>query len=121
MVGLAPSATTFEKGRDFSAWLGLAPLQRPTGGSRSSAQRRRWASEPCGACLSSERAPWFAMRLGVACRKDRGLGACSPANRACLWSLLLPTRWPHRLGAHGSVTQTKRPPENPARFMAQRS
>ena len=31
-VALAPAATTFRKGRDFAAWLGLTPLQRSTGG-----------------------------------------------------------------------------------------
>jgi transposase len=32
LVALAPNATTFKKGRDFAAWLGLTPLQRSTGG-----------------------------------------------------------------------------------------
>ena len=32
IIALAPSVETFSKGRDFSAWLGLAPLQRSTGG-----------------------------------------------------------------------------------------
>ncbi len=32
IVALAPQATTFRKGRDFAAWLGLAPLQHSTGG-----------------------------------------------------------------------------------------
>jgi len=32
LVALAPDATTFKKGRDFAAWLGLTPLQRSTGG-----------------------------------------------------------------------------------------
>jgi transposase len=31
-IALAPAAETFSKGRDFAAWLGLAPLQRSTGG-----------------------------------------------------------------------------------------
>jgi hypothetical protein len=29
---VAPPAETFAKGRDFTAWLGLTPLQRSTGG-----------------------------------------------------------------------------------------
>ena len=29
---LAPPAQTFSRGRDFSAWLGLTPVQRSTGG-----------------------------------------------------------------------------------------
>ena len=32
LIALAPAAETFAKGRDFAAWLGLAPLQRSTGG-----------------------------------------------------------------------------------------
>lgn len=32
IVALAPHAATFSKGRDFAAWLGLAPLQHSTGG-----------------------------------------------------------------------------------------
>jgi transposase len=32
IAALAPPAETFGKGRDFAAWLGLAPLQRSTGG-----------------------------------------------------------------------------------------
>ncbi len=32
IVALAPQAATFSKGRDFAAWLGLAPLQHSTGG-----------------------------------------------------------------------------------------
>jgi transposase len=32
IVALAPPVETFTKGRDFAAWLGLAPLQHSTGG-----------------------------------------------------------------------------------------
>ena len=32
IIALAPSVETFSKGRDFSAWLGFAPLQYSTGG-----------------------------------------------------------------------------------------
>lgn len=32
ILALAPPMETFSKGRDFAAWLGLAPLQRSTGG-----------------------------------------------------------------------------------------
>ncbi|WGR72995.1 MULTISPECIES: IS110 family transposase [unclassified Bradyrhizobium] len=31
-VALAPAATTFKKGRDFAAWLGLTPKENSTGG-----------------------------------------------------------------------------------------
>ncbi|MBP2238989.1 transposase [Sinorhizobium kostiense] len=34
LIALAPAASTFKKGRDFAAWLGLTPLQRSTGGKR---------------------------------------------------------------------------------------
>lgn len=32
IIGLAPPIETFRKGRDFAAWLGLAPRQHSTGG-----------------------------------------------------------------------------------------
>jgi transposase len=32
IAALAPPAETFAKGRDFAAWLGLAPRQLSTGG-----------------------------------------------------------------------------------------
>jgi len=32
LAALAPPATTFKRGRDFAAWLGLTPLQRSSGG-----------------------------------------------------------------------------------------
>ncbi len=32
VIALAPAASTFVKGRDFAAWLGLTPRQRSTGG-----------------------------------------------------------------------------------------
>jgi transposase len=32
ITALAPAATTFRRGRDFAAWIGLTPLQHSTGG-----------------------------------------------------------------------------------------
>jgi transposase len=32
LVALAPDASTFRRGRDFAAWLGLTPRQRSSGG-----------------------------------------------------------------------------------------
>jgi transposase len=32
ITALAPTAATFQRGRDFAAWVGLTPLQRSTGG-----------------------------------------------------------------------------------------
>lgn len=32
LIALAPEASTFKKGRDFAAWVGLTPLQHSTGG-----------------------------------------------------------------------------------------
>ena len=32
ITALAPPVTTFKRGRDFAAWVGLTPLQRSTGG-----------------------------------------------------------------------------------------
>jgi transposase len=52
IVALAPQAATFGKGRDFAAWLGLAPLQHSTGASRNSGAYRKWARERSGDCSS---------------------------------------------------------------------
>lgn len=46
VLALAPAAETFKTGRDFAAWLGLAPLQRSTGGKRRLGATRSGASEP---------------------------------------------------------------------------
>jgi transposase len=32
LVALAPPASTFQRGRDFAAWLGLTPKQHSSGG-----------------------------------------------------------------------------------------
>lgn len=32
IAAIAPAASTFKRGRDFAAWLGLTPLQKSTGG-----------------------------------------------------------------------------------------
>ncbi len=45
IVALAPPIETFRKGRDFAAWLGLAPRQHSTAANSGSAAYRRWVSE----------------------------------------------------------------------------
>lgn len=32
LAALAPPPETFRRGRDFAAWIGLTPLQKPSGG-----------------------------------------------------------------------------------------
>lgn len=41
LAALAPSATTFKRGRDFAAWLGLTPLQRSSGGKQKLGETSR--------------------------------------------------------------------------------
>ena len=41
MMALAPAPQTFRRGRDFSAWLGLTPVQRSTGGKQKLGQITR--------------------------------------------------------------------------------
>lgn len=72
LVALAPEATTFKRGRDFAAWLGLTPLQQSSGGKQSSARHRRWVSERCGVCSSLVRAPWCGKHANAVRRQDRG-------------------------------------------------
>ena len=41
LAALAPSAATFKKGHDFTAWLGLTPLQRSSGGKQKIGETSR--------------------------------------------------------------------------------
>ncbi len=101
LVALAPSPEAFRCGRDFSAWVGLTPLQRSTGGKQKLGQitkagertlRRRLVigasavikqalirGEPAGS--------WLAQMLA---RKPRMLVAVALANKNAriVWALL---------------------------------
>ena len=50
LVALAPPASTFRRGRDFAAWLGLTPKQHSSGGKERLGRTSRWASAACAGC-----------------------------------------------------------------------
>ena len=50
LATLAPPPEIFRKGRDFAAWLGLTPASIRQAANKGSGPRRRWGSDPCGAC-----------------------------------------------------------------------
>ena len=53
LVALAPAASTFRRGQDFAAWLGLVPRQLSGGGKEQLGEQRRWACAACLGCGSS--------------------------------------------------------------------
>jgi len=101
IAALAPPMETFRKGRDFSAWLGLTPIQRSTGGKqklgatskRSERTIRRLLVIGAAALVrqTSRRAPpagsWLARMLA---RKPRMLVITALANKMArtVWALL---------------------------------
>jgi transposase len=58
IVALTPPTETFTAGRHFATWLGLTPLQKSTGASRSLVPSPRWENGRYGASSPSEPAPW---------------------------------------------------------------
>jgi transposase len=47
LVALAPAASTFQRGRDFAAWLGLVPGSTQAAARSGLGEQRRWASAAC--------------------------------------------------------------------------
>ncbi|OHB36358.1 MAG: IS110 family transposase [Phenylobacterium sp. RIFCSPHIGHO2_01_FULL_70_10] len=101
LVALAPAPETFRCGRDFSAWLGLTPLQRSTGGKQKLGQITRAGERTLrrllviGASAVIKQAllrgappgSWLAQMLA---RKPRMLVAVALANKTArvVWALL---------------------------------
>jgi transposase len=101
LVALAPAASSFRRGRDFAAWLGLTPLQHSSGGKerlgRTSKRGERslrrllilGASAVARiAALDGARAtPWLA---GMLARKPRMLVTVALANKMAriVWALM---------------------------------
>jgi len=106
LVALAPPASTFRRGRDFAAWLGLTPRQHSSGGKerlgRISKMGERslrrlliiGASSAAKAAArdGSRASPWLAQMLA---RKPRMLAVVALANKIArtVWALL----------AHGGI------------------
>ena len=101
IAALAPPAETFAKGRDFAAWLGLAPLQRSTGGKQKLGAISKMGERTLRRLLiigssavvlqaSKRGAPkgsWLEQMLG---RKPRMLVTVALANKTAriVWALL---------------------------------
>jgi transposase len=101
VVALAPAPETFKCGRDFSAWLGLTPVQRSTGGKQKLGQVSKMGERTLrrllviGASAVIKQAllrgaaagSWLAQMLA---RKPRMLVAVALANKSAriIWALL---------------------------------
>lgn len=101
IAALAPPIETFRKGRDFSAWLGLTPIQRSTGGKQKLGATSKMGERTIRRLLiigaaalvrqTSRRAPpagsWLARMLA---RKPRMLVITALANKMArtVWALL---------------------------------
>ena len=101
LVALAPAPAAFRRGRDFSAWLGLTPLQKSTGGKQKLGQITKMGERTLrrllviGASAVIKQAllkgappgSWLAQMLA---RKPRMLVAVALANKTAriVWALL---------------------------------
>ena len=102
IAALAPPAETFRKGRDFAAWLGLAPRQLSTGGKQKLGSitkmgertLRRLLIIGCSAVVlqaSKRGAPAGSWLEQMMARKPRMLVTVALANKTAriVWALLL--------------------------------
>jgi transposase len=87
----APPLETFKRGRDFSAWLGLVPLQHSTGGKQKLGRASKMGQRDIRRL--SERWRSCDGRAGKVRRRDRGLLLCWGASRVCWSQWRLPIRW----------------------------
>lgn len=101
---LAPPVETFDRGRDFAAWMGLTQVTsegasiRPAA-SRGSARLRKRVSVTCVGSSSSAPPRWCAGHQCPSMPEDGrqrvpGSSACWPRSRACWSPSHSPTRWP---------------------------
>jgi transposase len=101
MVALAPDASTFRRGRDFAAWLGLTPRQHSSGGKERLGRTTKMgerslrrlliigASSAVKAAVrdGSRASPWL---VGMLARKPRMLVTVALANKMAriVWALM---------------------------------
>ncbi|WP_183920507.1 IS110 family transposase [Rhizobium lentis] len=100
LAALAPSATTFKKGHNFAAWLGLTPLQRSSGGKQKLGETSRMGERTLRRLLiigasaavrwamrKGSRDPWLSQMLE---RKPPMLVIVALANKTAriVWALL---------------------------------
>ncbi len=101
MVALAPDASTFRRGRDFAAWLGLTPRQHSSGGKERLGRTTKMGERSLRRLLilgassaakvaardGSRASPWLA---GLLARKPRMLATVALANKMAriVWALM---------------------------------
>lgn len=101
IAALAPPAETFNKGRDFAAWLGLTPLQKSTGGKQKLGATSKMGERTLRRLLiigssavvlqaSKRGAPKGSWLEGMLARKPRMLVSVALANKTAriVWALL---------------------------------
>lgn len=109
VVALAPDASTFRRGRDFAAWLGLTPRQHSSGGKERLGRTTKMGERSLRRLLilgassvaktagreGSHASPWLARMLA---RKPRMLVTVALANKMAriVWALM----------AHGGTYRT---------------
>lgn len=101
LVALAPAASTFRRGRDFAAWLGLTPRQHSSGGKERLGRTSKMGERSLRRLLilgassaaktaardGSRASPWLA---GMLARKPRMLVTVALANKMAriVWALM---------------------------------
>jgi transposase len=101
LVALAPAASTFRRGRDFAAWLGLTPRQHSSGGKERLGRTSKMGERSLRRLLiigassaliaatrdPSKASPWLAQMLA---RKPRMLVTVALANKIArtVWALM---------------------------------
>jgi len=101
LVALAPPASTFRRGRDFAAWLGLTPKQHSSGGKERLGRTSKMGERSLRRLLilgassaashaarkGSSGSPWL---MGMLARKPRMLVTVALANKMAriVWALM---------------------------------
>ena len=101
VVALAPDASTFRRGRDFAAWLGLTPRQHSSGGKERLGRTTKMGERSLRRLLilgassaakaaardGSRASPWL---VGMLARKPRMLVTVALANKMAriVWALM---------------------------------
>jgi transposase len=101
IVALAPAATTFKRGRDFAAWLGLTPRQNSTGGKTRLGRTSKMGERTLRRLLiiggssvvrqaSKRGAPEGSWLASMMARKPRMLVTVAQANKTAriVWALM---------------------------------
>ena len=89
----APPMETFQRGRDFAAWLGLVPVQRSTGGKQRLGKTSKMGQRDIRRLLIVGAWPSSVSQPDTDRQKAHGSHACWQRSRACSSRSRSPTRW----------------------------